>query len=79
MTYTDRMARFMAGHWTRERPTEPGVYPMRDCDGHEIGPSGWVLYFRDPADGEVKHVRGRGMSSERWSVPWPGMPVEDMR
>ena len=78
-TYAERMTCFLAGHWTKERPTEEGVYPMRDHTGHEIGPNGWVMYFLDPADGTVKHVPGRSMSTERWSAPWPGMPGEERK
>jgi hypothetical protein len=74
VTHADRMARFLAGHWTRERPTEPGLYPVRSSDGIELWPFAWILYYNDPVSGAVKSEPANAWTGEFWSMPWPGMP-----
>ena len=73
MTHAERMARFLAGHWTKERPTEEGYYPTRTSDGEELSPTQWQLVVKRP-DGSIWLRTSWG--GEFWSVPWPGMPGE---
>lgn len=74
---TDAMQRFLAGHWTKDRPTVAGIYPVRDAYRNEVGPSGWKLFY-GTASGRVESS-GFPWAGEFWSEPWPGMPVEEKR
>lgn len=63
------MARFLAGHWTRERPSAPGIYPTRGADGIERTPGFWALVQQIGEQLRVVAEEGGWF----WSEPWPGM------
>lgn len=73
MTLSDRWALFLGGHWTRERPTKPGYYPVEavtcgDQDG--VVPSLTVLAYDD--HGQLRFAQSWG--GWWWSEPLPALP-----
>lgn len=68
----ERWTRFLAGHWTRQAPTEPGFYRICSVDGSPESTSQSILAYRDPRSGKVETVTPWG--GWRWSVPTPELP-----
>lgn len=71
MTYEEKMAAFLAGHWTKDKPTGEGHFPTRDGEEQESGPWHWAY--------ATMHSGYLAINTEPgdiwfWSVPWPGMP-----
>jgi hypothetical protein len=65
--------RFLGGHWTRERPTKTGYYPIQaiksgDPDG--TPPSMLILVYE--LDGEIHYTQSWG--GWWWSHPLPDLP-----
>ena len=67
-------ARFLAGHWTKERPTVPGRYAQADSTGEQSGVHG-VIYI-DPRTKEPRSVTSHG--GYWWSEPYPELPPVDI-
>lgn len=66
-------AKFLDGHWTRERPTKPGYYPTASVKSGEVDgtiPSMTVLAYE--LDGEIRFTQPWG--GWWWSEPLPLLP-----
>ena len=66
-------ARFLSGHWTRERPTRPGYYPIQCLKSGETEgttPSSLCLVYE--LEGEIRFTQGWG--GWWWSEPLPDLP-----
>lgn len=64
------MTAFARGHWTRERPTKPGFYPV--CGVGSSPGNERVLAYTDPRTGSVSLVTPWG--GWFWSEPFPKLP-----
>jgi hypothetical protein len=65
---------FLAGHWQRERPYQPGNYPTADREGHFNGYDRVTLC---EINGELETIKSGGPGTWLgwwWSVPLPKLP-----
>lgn len=85
MNLSEKMTRFLAGHWTTDRPTEPGDYLVR-APSSGTGPSGIVVaYWANDISGggstvchaSISHedtpaIHGHDKCRIMLSMPWQG-------
>lgn len=75
MSSIEQYQRFLEGEWTRERPTEPGCYPVCAMGFEHEGPGCQTLRVVDFGNGKVQPVMNWG--GWWWSRPIPnnfGLP-----
>lgn len=69
-------AAFLSGHWTRERPTRPGTYPV--CALGVPPGAQTMVFFIDPSTGKIaspNDLAGSGWRGWFWSEPMPRLPA----